>query len=59
MVHEEPWTAELVQDLEAIAYTNSVVEIIPIHTVHQPTGSLQYNPYHPKFQQIKRFFSMT
>ncbi|BAZ52818.1 aminotransferase class IV [Nostoc sp. NIES-4103] len=59
VVHESPWTAELAQDLEAIAYTNSVVEIIPIHTVYQPTGSLQYNPHHPKFQQIKRFFSMT
>ncbi|MBH8551169.1 aminotransferase class IV [Nostocaceae cyanobacterium CENA357] len=58
-VQEEPWTSELVQGFEAIAYTNSVVEIIPIHTVHQPTGSLQYNPYHPSFQQIREFFSMT
>ncbi|MEH2401696.1 aminotransferase class IV [Nostoc sp.] len=55
-VLEEPWTVELVQRFEAIAYTNSVVEIIPIHTVHQPTGSLQYNPYHPSFLQIKELF---
>jgi 4-amino-4-deoxychorismate lyase len=59
VVQQKPWTTELVHDLEAIAYTNSVVEIIPIHTVYQPTGSLQYDPYHPKFQQIKRFFNMT
>jgi 4-amino-4-deoxychorismate lyase len=58
-VQEEPWTSQLVQGFEAIAYTNSVVEIIPIHTVQQPTGSLQYNPYHPSFQQIKEFFGMT
>ncbi|MDB9374073.1 aminotransferase class IV [Nodularia sphaerocarpa] len=56
MVHESPWNAELVQGFEAIAYTNSVVEIIPIHTVGQPTGSLQYNPYHPSLQQIRGLF---
>ncbi|WP_176428931.1 aminotransferase class IV [Nodularia sp. NIES-3585] len=55
-VHESPWNAELVRGFEAIAYTNSVVEIIPIHTVVQPTGSLQYNPYHSSFLEIRRLF---
>ncbi|WP_042341353.1 aminotransferase class IV [Calothrix sp. PCC 7507] len=55
-VKEEPWTAELVKGLEAIAYTNSVVEIIPIHTVKQPSGSLQYDPYHFSFQQLRGLF---
>jgi 4-amino-4-deoxychorismate lyase len=54
MVRELPWNQDLVRGFEAIAYTNSVVEIIPIHTVHQPTGSLKYNPYHPSLQQIRR-----
>ncbi|MEH1766678.1 aminotransferase class IV [Nostoc sp.] len=56
-VREETWSVELVQRFEAIAYTNSVVEIIPIHTVHQPSGSLQYNPYHQSFQLIRELFS--
>ncbi len=55
-VKQEPWTAELVKGLEAIAYTNSVVEIIPIHTVKQPPGSLQYDPYHFSFQQLRGLF---
>ena len=55
-VREEPWTAELVQELDAIAYTNSMVEIIPIHTVKHSTGSLQYNPQHAYFQQLQRLF---
>ncbi|MEH1843660.1 MAG: aminotransferase class IV [Nostoc sp.] len=55
-IQEETWSRELVQRFEAIAYTNSVVEVIPIHTVHQPTGSLEYNPYHPSFQQIRELF---
>ncbi|AFY44315.1 aminotransferase class IV [Nostoc sp. PCC 7107] len=58
-VRQEAWTPELVTEFEAIAYTNSVVEIIPIHTVEQASGSLQYNPHHLNFQQIRRLFSMT
>ena len=57
VVQEQPWTVEFVKGFEAIAYTNSVVEIIPIHTVHQPAGSLQYNPYHLSFQLLKGLFS--
>ncbi|MBK1990058.1 aminotransferase class IV [Sphaerospermopsis aphanizomenoides BCCUSP55] len=56
-VQQAPWTPELVKKLEAIAYTNSVVEIIPIHTVQRPTtGSLEYNPYHPCFLELKGLF---
>ncbi|MGM3306141.1 aminotransferase class IV [Anabaena sp. WFMT] len=55
-IQQEPWTPELVKKLVAIAYTNSVVEIIPIHTVQQPTGSLQYNPHHKCFLELKGLF---
>jgi 4-amino-4-deoxychorismate lyase len=55
-VKEEPWTADLVKGFEAIATSNSVVEIVPIHTVIQPTGQLQYNPYHHIFKQMRGFF---
>jgi 4-amino-4-deoxychorismate lyase len=60
VVKQEPWTFEVVKRFEAIAYTNSVVEIIPIHTVIQPTGNssikLEYNPYHRGFQQLRKLF---
>jgi len=55
-VREEPWTAQLVEGFEAIAYTNSVVEIVPIHTVILPIGELEYDPYHSSLQQLRRFF---
>jgi len=58
-VQEEPWTMELVKEFEAIAYTNSVVETLPIHTVKQPAGSLEYNPHHSSFQMLRSFFSIT
>lgn len=53
---EEHWTPELVKTFAAIAYTNSVVEIIPIHTVQRVPGYLEYNPYHTCFSQLKGLF---
>ncbi|MGH8000855.1 MAG: aminotransferase class IV [Brasilonema sp.] len=56
VVREEPWTPELVKGFEAIAYSNSVVEIIPLHTVIWDSGKLEYDPHHPCFQQLRIFF---
>ncbi|HAZ45224.1 MAG TPA: 4-amino-4-deoxychorismate lyase, partial [Cyanobacteria bacterium UBA11371] len=33
-VGEEPWTPDFVAGLEALAYSNSVVEVVPIHTIN-------------------------
>ena len=56
LVREEPWTMEVVEKLEAIAYSNSVVGIIPIHTVIHPSGSLEYDPRHSVLQQLRQMF---
>lgn len=55
-IREQPWTPELVNSLEAIAYSNSVVEIIPIHTIIQPTSTLKYNPHHRCLKQLQKMF---
>lgn len=54
-VKEEPFTPEFVKSLEALAYSNCVVEIIPLFEVIQGAGSLKYNPYHCCFPQLRRF----
>lgn len=56
VVREEPWTPELVKGFEAIAYSNSVVEMIPLRTVIWHSGKLEYNPHHPCFQELRIFF---
>ena len=58
-VREEPWSLEIVKGFEAIAYTNSVVEVIPIHTAIEQQGkrSLSYDPYHPAFQILRSLFA--
>ncbi len=65
-VKQEPWLPDIVKRFEAIAYTNSVVEVIPIHTVIEAQGGsrgeqagatvnqLKYDPYHPGFQLLRK-----
>ncbi len=59
IVREEPWQHELVERFEAIAYTNSIVEIIPIHTIIQQQTQRNYNLDHQAIQQLKNLFSPT
>lgn len=56
LVKEELFTPKFVRTLEVLAYSNCVVEIIPLREVIQVTGSLKYNSYHYCFSQLRRFF---
>jgi branched-subunit amino acid aminotransferase/4-amino-4-deoxychorismate lyase len=55
-VMEVVWNREQIQQFRAIAYTNCVMEIIPIHTVLSDSPPLTYDPDHPGFQKLWRFF---
>jgi 4-amino-4-deoxychorismate lyase len=46
-VVEVEWNVEWVTGLEAIGYSNSVIHLIPIHTVLAPLGKLEYEVPHP------------
>ncbi|MBE9128965.1 MULTISPECIES: aminotransferase class IV [unclassified Coleofasciculus] len=57
VVGEVPWDRELVKGFEAIAYTNSVMEVIPIHTIlnsHQP---LRYPAFCSYIDPLRVLFS--
>lgn len=45
-VQQQPWTPALVQTLEALAYSNGVVQVVPIHTVLKDQSRLEFNPHH-------------
>lgn len=55
-VKQTPWNQEFVQGLEAIAYSNSVVEIIPIAQILTDTSTTHYNPLHPALKQLTSYF---
>lgn len=51
------WSEDFVKELETLAYTNSVLEVIPIHTVLSSQGDLTYNPKHSTLQELTSFFA--
>lgn len=55
-VQEVPWTAALVAQFDTLAYCNSVVEIIPIHTVRTEHTRLDYDPLSPRLQDLTARF---
>ncbi|WP_371934071.1 aminotransferase class IV [Chroococcidiopsis sp. CCNUC1] len=67
-VIEQPWTPDVVAKMEAIAYSNSIVEVIPIHTIFEERGvrseergqekihQLNYNPHHPALTNLQKLF---
>ncbi|MEM9816447.1 MAG: aminotransferase class IV [Cyanobacteria bacterium P01_D01_bin.6] len=56
--HQAPdtgaWDADRIAQFTYLAYTNSVIEVIPIHTVLQGTASVNYNPEKGKTQQLTK-----
>jgi 4-amino-4-deoxychorismate lyase len=55
-VRENRWDREFVQGLEAIAYTNSVVEVMPFsQAIHLPEVFV-LNPFHPALAQLQTYF---
>lgn len=54
-VQQTVWSRDFVKGLEAIAYTNCVVEVVPFHTICQ-RESLSPNPFHPALTQLRAYF---
>jgi 4-amino-4-deoxychorismate lyase len=46
-VVEIEWAETWVTELDAIGYSNSVIHLLPIHTVLTPVGRLEYEAQHP------------
>ena len=51
-VQQAPWQRGLVKGFETICYTNSVVQVIPIHTITPQ----QYDPYHWAIKLLQGLF---
>lgn len=51
-VEQTVWTPQFVAQLETLAYSNSVVELVPIHTVIINSRQLQFNSAHSALKQL-------
>ena len=56
-IQEAPWTPKLRQGFEAIAYSNSAVEVIPLRTILMRETRLEYNPYHVALADLRSLFA--
>jgi branched-subunit amino acid aminotransferase/4-amino-4-deoxychorismate lyase len=65
-VNQAPWPPGIIQRFEALAYSNSAVQVVPIHTVLGHTGMghtslsdrsrLEINPQHPALEALRAAF---
>lgn len=55
-VKEQVWTAEQVAAFETLAYSNSGVQVVPIHTVLGDRSRLEFNPQHPSLEALRAVF---
>ncbi|MGI0491984.1 aminotransferase class IV [Alkalinema pantanalense CENA528] len=51
-----PWTPNLIQRFHVIAYSNSVVELVPIQRVLLGERRLSFAPDHPALQALHSYF---
>lgn len=49
-----PWDAQIVLDFEAIAYSNCVVQLLPIHTILNEQTKLNYDAQHASIRALRR-----
>ncbi len=55
-VKQDPWRRELVVGFEAIAYSNSVIQVMPINALAQQTTNKHYDPHHPALKILQGLF---
>lgn len=56
-VKQNLWTPEFVKGLEAIAYSNCVVEVVPFHTIIERASNSTVRPNHPALDKLQSYFS--
>ncbi|WP_013324938.1 aminotransferase class IV [Gloeothece verrucosa] len=52
-VAQNEWTPDFIEDLEVIAYSNCVVEMVPFATILSPQGKLTFKTSHAALEQLR------
>ncbi|MDJ0716574.1 MAG: aminotransferase class IV [Prochloraceae cyanobacterium] len=58
-VGRDAWNWNFVKNLEAIAYSNSVVEVIPLSRIISTQGNLTPDPCHPALEYLRSCFRLS
>lgn len=57
-VRERQWTPDFVRNLEVVAYSNCVMEIIPFSRLLYGRSHLISEPCHPALEQLRSYFAI-
>lgn len=57
-VEENTWTSSFIQDLEVVAYSNSVMEIVPFAQIWDKGAKRVYTPTHSVLEQLRSYYSV-
>ncbi|MGD1896176.1 MAG: aminotransferase class IV [Phormidesmis sp.] len=52
-VNNQPWNKSVLRGFDAIAYSNCVVELVPIHTILDGQIKLEYDPQHASLMALR------
>jgi branched-subunit amino acid aminotransferase/4-amino-4-deoxychorismate lyase len=55
-VCEEPWNPTVVKRFESLAYSNSGIQVIPLHTVLDEQSRLEFDPHHGSLKALLSAF---
>lgn len=53
-VNLQPWTPSVVASFDAIAYSNCVVQLLPIHTIFDAGTTLEYDSQHASLKALQQ-----
>lgn len=56
-IREHPWIPQQVSTFDAIAYSNCVRQVVPIHTVLTSRGTQHFDAQHPRLQELQSLYT--
>jgi len=57
IINAQVWSQAVVSRFDAIAYSNCVVELVPIHTILHGRTTLEYNAHHASLKALRQWFA--
>jgi 4-amino-4-deoxychorismate lyase len=55
-VQQNQWTSQFIQDLDVVAYSNSVMEVVPFAQIWDQGVKWVYSPTHSVLEQLRSYF---
>jgi 4-amino-4-deoxychorismate lyase len=58
-VRQNHWTTQFIQDLDVVAYSNSVIEVVPFAQIWHQGVKWVLSPTHPVLEQLRGYYQLS